>query len=89
MDSVYETLLNRLLEEVKNEDIKKGINIALSAYMDSGYMNYNDMYNDELMDETVDGYLQTLGEKAYGKRHDVRITERKRFFKSITGRRII
>ena len=29
MDSVYETLLNRLLEEVKNEDIKKGINIAL------------------------------------------------------------
>lgn len=35
MDSVYETLLNRLLEEVKNEDIKKGINIALSAYMDS------------------------------------------------------
>lgn len=32
MDSVYETLLNRLLEEVKNEDIKKGINIALSAY---------------------------------------------------------
>lgn len=38
MDSVYETLLNRLLEEVKNEDIKKGINIALSAYMDSGYM---------------------------------------------------
>lgn len=23
MDSVYETLLNRLLEEVKNEDIKK------------------------------------------------------------------
>ena len=65
MDSVYETLLNRLLEEVKNEDIKKGINIALSAYMDSGYMNYNDMYNDELMDETVDGYLQTLGEKEY------------------------
>ena len=63
MDSVYETLLNRLLEEVKNEDIKEGINIALSAYMDSGYMNYNDMYNDELMDETVDGYLQTLGEK--------------------------
>lgn len=61
--SVYETLLNRLLEEVKNEDIKKGINIALSAYMDSGYMNYNDMYNDELMSETVDGYLQTLGEK--------------------------
>jgi len=59
MDSVYETLLNRLLEEVKNEDI----NIALSAYMDSGYMNYNDMYNDELMSETVDGYLQTLGEK--------------------------
>lgn len=56
-------LLNRLLEEVKNEDIKKGINIALSAYMDSGYMNYNDMYNDELMSETVDGYLQTLGEK--------------------------
>ena len=54
MDSVYETLLNRLLEEVKNEDIKKGINIALSAYMDSGYMNYNDMYNDELMSETVD-----------------------------------
>ena len=41
----------------------KGINIALSAYMDSGYMNYNDMYNDELMSETVDGYLQTLGEK--------------------------
>lgn len=38
MDSVYETLLNRLLEEVKNEDIKKGINIALSAYMDSGYI---------------------------------------------------
>lgn len=63
MDSVYETLLNRLLEEVKNEDIKIGINIALSAYMDSGYMNYNDMYNDELMSETVDGYLQTLGEK--------------------------
>lgn len=63
MDSVYETLLNRLLEEVKNEDIKKGINIALSVYMDSGYMNYNDMYNDELMSETVDGYLQTLGEK--------------------------
>lgn len=63
MDSVYETLLNRLLEEVKNEDIKKGIIIALSAYMDSGYMNYNDMYNDELMSETVDGYLQTLGEK--------------------------
>lgn len=63
MDSVYETLLNRLLEEVKNEDIKKGINIALSAYMDSKYMNYNDMYNDELMSETVDGYLQTLGEK--------------------------
>ena len=63
MDSVYETLLNRLLEEVKNEDIKKGINIALSAYMDSVYMNYNDMYNDELMSETVDGYLQTLGEK--------------------------
>lgn len=63
MDSVYETLLNRLLEEIKNEDIKKGINIALSAYMDSGYMNYNDMYNDELMSETVDGYLQTLGEK--------------------------
>ena len=63
MDSVYETLLNRLLEEVKNEDIKKGINIALSAYMDLGYMNYNDMYNDELMSETVDGYLQTLGEK--------------------------
>ncbi len=63
MDSVYETLLNRLLEEVKNEDIKKGSNIALSAYMDSGYMNYNDMYNDELMSETVDGYLQTLGEK--------------------------
>ena len=63
MDSVYETLLNRLLEEVKNEDIKKGINIALSAYMDSRYMNYNDMYNDELMSETVDGYLQTLGEK--------------------------
>ena len=31
--------------------------------MDSGYMNYNDMYNDELMSETVDGYLQTLGEK--------------------------
>lgn len=59
MDSVYETLLNRLLEEVKNEDIKKGINIALSAYMDSGYMNYND----ELMSETIDGYLQTLGEK--------------------------
>lgn len=27
------------------------------------YMNYNDMYNDELMSETVDGYLQTLGEK--------------------------
>lgn len=65
MDSVYETLLNRLLEEVKNEDIKKGINIALSAYMDSGYMNYNDMYNDELMSETVDGYLQTLGEKDF------------------------
>lgn len=63
MDSVYETLLNRLLEEVKNEDIKKGINIALSAYMDSRYMNYNDMYNDELMSETIDGYLQTLGEK--------------------------
>ena len=63
MDSVYETLLNRLLEEVKNEDIKKGIKIALSAYMDSGYMNYNDMYNDELISETVDGYLQTLGEK--------------------------
>lgn len=63
MDSVYETLLNRLLEEVKNEDIKKGINIALSAYIDSGHMNYNDMYNDELISETVDGYLQTLGEK--------------------------
>ena len=63
MDSVYETLLNRLLEEVKNEDIKKGINIALSSYMDSAYMNYNDIYNDELMSETVDGYLQTLGEK--------------------------
>lgn len=31
--------------------------------MDSGYMNYNDMYNDELMSETVNGYLQTLGEK--------------------------
>lgn len=39
MDSVYETLLNRLLEEVKNEDIKKGINIALSAYMDSAMKN--------------------------------------------------
>ena len=65
MDSVYETLLNRLLEEVKNEDIKKGINIALSAYMDSGYMNYNDMYNDELMNETIDGYLQTLREKDF------------------------
>lgn len=63
MDSVYEAILNRLLKELKNEDIKKGINIALSAYKDSGYMNYNDMYNDELMDETVDGYLQTLGEK--------------------------
>lgn len=62
MDSVYEAILNRLLKELKNEDIKKGINIALSAYMDSGYMNYNDMYNDELMSETVDGYLQTLGE---------------------------
>ena len=56
-------LWEQSVEEVKNEDIKKGINIALSAYMDSGYMNYNDMYNDELMDETVDGYLQTLGEK--------------------------
>ena len=56
MDSVYEAILNRLLKELKNEDIKKGINIALSAYMDSGY-------NDELMSETVDGYLQTLGEK--------------------------
>lgn len=63
MDSVYEAILNRLLKELKNEDIKKGINIALSAYKDSGYINYNDMYNDELMSETVDGYLQTLGEK--------------------------
>ena len=63
MDSVYEAILNRLLKELKNEDIEKGINIALSAYMDSGYMNYNDMYNDELISETVDGYLQTLGEK--------------------------
>lgn len=32
MDSVYEAILNRLLKELKNEDIKKGINIALSAY---------------------------------------------------------
>ena len=63
MDSVYEAILNRLLKKLKNEDIKKGINIALSAYKDSGYMTYDDMYNDELMDETVDGYLQTLGEK--------------------------
>lgn len=63
MDSVYEAILNRLLKELKNEDIKKGINIALSAYKDSGYMTYDDMYDDELMDETVDGYLQTLGEK--------------------------
>lgn len=60
MDSVYETLLNRLLEEVKNEDIKKGINIALSAYKDSGYMTYDDMYDNNLMDETVKGYLDTL-----------------------------
>lgn len=60
MDGVYVTLLNRLLEEVKNEDIKKGINIALSAYKDSGYMSYDDTYNDDLMDETVKGYLDTL-----------------------------
>ena len=60
MDSVYETLLNRLLEEVKNEDIKKGINIALSAYKDSGYMTYDDMYDNNLMGETVKGYLDTL-----------------------------
>lgn len=63
MDSVYETLLNRLLEEVKNEDIKKGINIALSAYMDSGYMNYNDMYNDELMSEDSRWISANIGRK--------------------------
>lgn len=60
MDGVYVTLLNRLLEEVKNEDIKKGINIALSAYKESGYMTYDDIYDDELIDETVKGYLETL-----------------------------
>ena len=60
MDSVYEAILNRLLKELKNEDIKKGINIALSAYKDSGYMTYDDMYNNNLMDETVKGYLDTL-----------------------------
>lgn len=43
MDSVYEAILNRLLKELKNEDIKKGINIALSAYKDSGYMTYDDI----------------------------------------------
>ena len=42
------------------EDIKKGINIALSAYKDSGYMTYDDMYDNNLMDETVKGYLDTL-----------------------------
>ncbi len=60
MDSVYEATLNRLLKELKNEDIKKGINIALSAYKDSGYMTYDDMYDNNLMDETVKGYLDTL-----------------------------
>lgn len=60
MDSVYEAILNRLLKELKNEDIKKGINITLSAYKDSGYMTYDDMYDNNLMDETVKGYLDTL-----------------------------
>lgn len=60
MDSIYEAILNRLLKELKNEDIKKGINIALSAYKDSGYMTYDDMYDNNLMDETVKGYLDTL-----------------------------
>lgn len=60
MDSVYEAILNRLLKELKNEDIKKGINIALSAYKDSGYMTYDDIYDNNLMDETVKGYLDTL-----------------------------
>lgn len=60
MDSVYEAILNRLLKELKNEDIKKGINIALSAYKDSGYMTYDDMYDNNFMDETVKGYLDTL-----------------------------
>lgn len=55
-----EAILNRLLKELKNEDIKKGINIALSAYKDSGYMTYDDMYDNNLMDETVKGYLDTL-----------------------------
>lgn len=60
MDSVYEAILNRLLKELKNEDIKKGINIALSAYKDSGYMTYDDMYDNNFMNETVKGYLDTL-----------------------------
>lgn len=48
MDSVYEAILNRLLKELKNEDIKKGINIALSAYKDSGYMTYEMVIKDLL-----------------------------------------
>lgn len=66
MDSVYETLLNRLLEEVKNEDIKKGINIALSAYKDSGYMTYDNSYcyYDVLPQEVTDTDCIRQSEKA-------------------------
>lgn len=30
------------------------------AIKDSGYMAYDDMYDNNLMDETVKGYLDTL-----------------------------
>lgn len=57
MESVAKAMIDLLIKECRNEDIKKGLKIALNVIECSGYYNMNDweeMSDEEKLEEVKD-----------------------------------
>lgn len=57
MESVESILLDALIDECKNEDIKKGLKAAIFIIENSGYLNMDDleqMSEEEIYQEALD-----------------------------------
>lgn len=57
MENVESILLDALIDECKNEDIKKGLKAAIFIIKNSGYLNMDDleqMSEEEIYQEALD-----------------------------------